>query len=120
MNFRCPVCLFAGLPYPPSDYHICPCCGTEFGNDDVEFSHEQLVQRWINSGAHWFYEKPPADWSPWVQLFDGGRLDLVRPIPQVSMYTDIMGMLEENVMNEPNAIQSPPMNEETTAYSMIG
>jgi len=36
MNYRCPVCFFDELPYPPRDYHICPCCGTEFGNDDAE------------------------------------------------------------------------------------
>ena len=42
MNHRCPVCMFDRLPYPPADYHICPCCGTEFGNDDAEFSHDQL------------------------------------------------------------------------------
>lgn len=72
MRYTCPVCLFAELPYPPKDYHICPCCSTEFGNDDVDFSHEQLRGMWIASGASWFFSKPPANWNPWVQLIAGG------------------------------------------------
>lgn len=72
MNFRCPVCLYDRLPYPPSDYHICPCCGTEFGNDDADVSHAELRQRWIAAGAPWFYENPPEAWNPWLQLIRGG------------------------------------------------
>jgi len=60
MNFRCPVCLFSEMPYPPSDYNICPRCGTEFGNDDADFTHEELRDHWIMSGANWFYGNPPA------------------------------------------------------------
>jgi len=77
MKYRCPVCLFASLPYPPRDYHICPCCGTEFGNDDAEFSHEQLRQMWVASGAYWFFGKPPQNWDPWMQLIEGGHPELV-------------------------------------------
>lgn len=64
----CPVCLFPNLPYPPRDYHICPCCGTEFGNDDVRFSVEQLREMWIAGGARWFFGRAPENWNPWVQL----------------------------------------------------
>ena len=77
MKYRCPVCLFARLPYPPSDYHICPCCGTEFGYDDAEFSHEQLRQMWVASGPYWFFGKPPQNWDPWMQLTEGGHPELV-------------------------------------------
>ena len=42
MKYQCPVCFYDDLPYPPADYHICLCCGTEFGNDDKDFSHAQL------------------------------------------------------------------------------
>ena len=42
MNYRCPVCFFDEMPDPPRDYNICPCCGTEFGNDDVEYSYAEL------------------------------------------------------------------------------
>ena len=72
MNFRCPVCFFNSLPYPPRDYHICPCCGTEFGNDDADFSHAELRRRWIANGAPWFYENPPERWNPWIQLINAG------------------------------------------------
>lgn len=56
------------MPYPPEDYHICPCCGTEFGNDDIEYSYEELRYDWIIRGAQWFYGQPPAGWNAWAQL----------------------------------------------------
>ena len=72
MNYRCPVCFFDRLPYPPRDYHICPCCGTEFGNDDAEVSHRQLREAWTASGANWFFGEAPEGWSPWHQLAESG------------------------------------------------
>jgi len=68
MTYRCPVCFFDELPYPPEDYHICPCCGTEFGNDDVEFSYAELRYNWVINGAHWFFNQPPENWNAWKQL----------------------------------------------------
>lgn len=68
MRYRCPVCFFDKLPYPPADYHICPSCGTEFGNDDAELSHEQLREMWVAGGANWFFAKAPEHWNPWIQL----------------------------------------------------
>ena len=73
MTYRCPVCLFGGLPYPPRDYHICPCCGTEFGNDDSEFTHAQLREMWVTKGASWFFGQAPNFWNPWLQLIDSGH-----------------------------------------------
>ena len=72
MNHQCPVCGFAFLPYPPADYHICPCCSTEFENDDVDYSHHQLREAWIAGGARWFFGQPPAHWNPWLQLIKAG------------------------------------------------
>ena len=83
--FSCPVCLFSKMPDPPQDYHICPCCGTEFGNDDADSTYDELRTAWIANGAPWVFKPPPAGWSPWSQLVDGGRPDLV-PEPQVSLY----------------------------------
>jgi hypothetical protein len=71
MKYRCPTCMYARLPYPPNDYHICPCCGTEFGNDDAVYSYEQLREMWIAGGANWFFGRPPAYWNPWMQLIVG-------------------------------------------------
>lgn len=91
MRYTCPVCLFVDLPYPPKDYHICPCCGTEFGNDDAEFSHEQLRGMWVASRAPWFFGRPPAAWNPWVQLIDGGHSEAVPKLEnKLISYTDSM------------------------------
>lgn len=67
----CPVCAYPSLPYPPTDYHICPCCGTEFGNDDQDRTHHELREDWIACGAPWFFGKQPAYWNPWFQLIEG-------------------------------------------------
>src|SRR5713226_918533 len=72
MRYTCPVCFFSKLPYPPCDYHICPCCSTEFGNDDADFSHEQLREMWIAGGANWFFGRAPEGWNPWMQLLKAG------------------------------------------------
>jgi hypothetical protein len=53
---------------PPVDYNICECCGTEFGNDDEVYSHEELRNRWIENGANWFFGSAPVGWNPWTQL----------------------------------------------------
>jgi hypothetical protein len=84
MNYRCPVCFFPRLPYPPADYHICPCCGTEFENDDRLYSHEQLRERWIANGAHWFFGDPPENWNPWKQLAEGGVGISNKPVSSVN------------------------------------
>jgi|ERR1700690_3952945 len=68
MNYHCPVCFFDEMQYPARNYNICPCCGTEFGNDDVEYSYDELRYRWIIDGGQWFYDQPPANWNAWAQL----------------------------------------------------
>jgi hypothetical protein len=68
----CPVCAYKNLPYPPQDYNICPCCGTEFGNDDAHLSHHQLREVWVAGGASWFFNEPPEHWNPWTQLIRAG------------------------------------------------
>jgi hypothetical protein len=77
MNYVCPVCRFPKLIYPARDYHICPCCSTEFGNDDAEFSHAQLREAWISGGARWFFGNPPRYWNPWMQLINSGLYESV-------------------------------------------
>jgi hypothetical protein len=73
MKYECPVCFYADLPYAPADYNICPCCGTEFGNDDAEWNHQQLRAAWLAGGANWFFGRPPEGWNPWVQLISDRR-----------------------------------------------
>lgn len=77
MKHTCPVCLFGDLPYAPVNYHVCPCCGTEFDSDTAEFSLSQLRDMWVASGAHWFFGRPPEGWNPWMQLIRGGHSEAV-------------------------------------------
>ncbi len=73
LKFKCPVCAYA-MPYPPSDYNICPCCGTEFGADDVDWSYTELRARWMRRGAVWFSPTIPRPdtWNAYAQLIAGG------------------------------------------------
>jgi hypothetical protein len=71
--------MFDRLPYPPADYHICPCCSTEFGSDDAQFSHAQLREMWLAGGAAWFFGRPPHGWNPWLQLIRAGGLGAYLP-----------------------------------------
>lgn len=72
--YRCPVCAFKGMQDPPSDYNICPCCGTEFGYDDFSSDHRDLRNEWLSRGALWWSEDepPPQGWSPGIQLLEAG------------------------------------------------
>ncbi len=50
MRYTCPVCGYACLPSPATDYTICPSCGTEFGYTDFTAGHAQLRAAWIAAG----------------------------------------------------------------------
>jgi|SRR5579863_1561197 len=67
--YICPVCAYT-LSYPPEDFNICPCCGTEFGYDDTTFTYRELRNKWLATGAKWFspVDNPPFGWNPFVQL----------------------------------------------------
>lgn len=75
-KYLCPVCGYTELDEAPYDefkcasYGICPCCGTQFGNDDSSKSHEDLRQQWILSGMQWWSKnkQSPKDWHPKTQL----------------------------------------------------
>jgi hypothetical protein len=73
------------MPHPPTDYHICPCCGTEFGLDDISSSHEELRNNWLLAGAPWFSQfdeyRQPENWNAWDQVGSAGyAYDVVRPL----------------------------------------
>jgi hypothetical protein len=78
MKYTCPVCGFDQMPFPPEDYNICTCCGTEFGYDDHAHSPQQLRRKWIANGCPWFSAaiNPQPDWNPYVQMLHGGLLDV--------------------------------------------
>lgn len=69
MNYTCPVCGYPNLDDAPVNHEICRCCGTQFGYDDCQRSHEDIRKEWIANGAGWFlkgYE--PSEWSAEMQL----------------------------------------------------
>jgi hypothetical protein len=72
MNYLCPVCFFDRMPYPARHYNICPCCGTEFDNDDVDHTFAELRTNWILNGARWFFGQAPEGWNAAAQLAKAG------------------------------------------------
>ena len=75
----CPVCFYPGLTGPPADrpteWSICPCCGTEFDLDYGIYDDDELRENWLAKGAIWFSDatRPPADWDARKQLEGGER-----------------------------------------------
>src|ERR1039458_2229688 len=67
----CPVCGYT-MRYPAADYHICPCCGTEFGYDDAGRRHAELRAEWLRAGARWWspVDPQPEGWDPYMQVSD--------------------------------------------------
>jgi uncharacterized Zn finger protein (UPF0148 family) len=67
----CPVCGYTDLFEPPrgeageASFEICPSCGTEFGCDDFEVSHEALRIKWLEGGAKWYatHQQMPEGWD---------------------------------------------------------
>lgn len=70
MSYLCPVCGYNKMVRPPEDFYICPCCGTEFENDDFETTYAELRHKWQDRGMQWFSRNtpPPPYWSPEMQL----------------------------------------------------
>jgi len=58
------------MPYPATSWKICPCCGTEFENDDRIHTAKELRQAWITADMTWFDDltSPPKSWNPYRQL----------------------------------------------------
>ena len=70
--FMCHICGFPDLeeaPYGPlgnsASHDICPCCGCEYGYNDVtEKGRKNHLEKWISSGGKWFDEGlRPKDWD---------------------------------------------------------
>ena len=76
-RYQCPVCGYDKMTEPPRSWYICPCCGTEFENDDDQVSHPVLRAQWVAAGVPWFSSaiKPPKGWNGYQQLFSAGYWD---------------------------------------------
>lgn len=104
--YRCPVCAY-GLNEPPENYYICPCCGTEFENDDYKTSHSELRARWIARGTPWFSDAthPPDSWDPIAQL--EALAHSARPFePPVSAATGSDSLVESSLNGDIKIISS--------------
>jgi hypothetical protein len=71
---------------PPEDHVICPCCGTQFGYDDVAHTYLELRNIWLRKGGRWFNIECPSlvtrdGWNAWDQL-DASLLPYDVPNPQ--------------------------------------
>lgn len=78
---NCPVCGYGlnFLPWEgssPSD-EICPCCGIQFGLEDIDAEneaqfieiYESIRKDWLKAGSKWFSPKgPPKEWNAETQL----------------------------------------------------
>lgn len=82
MKYTCPVCGYDNLREPPTNYSICPSCGSEFGNDDFDVTHYELRDKWLRAGAHWWSPDiaPPSNWFPLDQLWRAGLLPVIREV----------------------------------------
>lgn len=51
-------------------YDICPCCGTEFGYEDINIeSIKDKRNNWLANGMNWFLKKEkPEIWNSKEQL----------------------------------------------------
>ena|SRR3990172_8798305 len=85
----CPVCGYDQLEFPPANFSICACCGTEFGYDDRLLSHEQLRNKWIDEGCRWFDqgEPQPPNWSAYEQLL---RASLIEPVTDLDATAQVV------------------------------
>lgn len=93
MNYRCKMCGYDQMPFPPNRHNICPCCGIEYGVDDALDSYEKLRDDWLLAGAPWFstlepYVRP-LDWNAWDQLDRAGYTYSV-PRPESSTKTQVI------------------------------
>lgn len=82
VTYTCPVCGYPGLDEPPytyadisgPSYEICPSCGTEYGYDDDETSHQELREKWLAAGPVWYSKSrpQPEGWDGKKQLNASG------------------------------------------------
>ncbi len=74
------------MEFPPEDHYICPCCGTQFGYDDVNHSFLQIRNIWLQRGGQWFNTEFPyfirqRNWNAW-DFLDASGLSYNVPNPQ--------------------------------------
>jgi hypothetical protein len=74
--YRCRVCGYRNSepPWGPDcqtpSHRICPCCGTEFGYEDITLKAIRMKRgKWVESGMPWFSpKKKPKDWNAEEQM----------------------------------------------------
>lgn len=79
MRYQCPVCGYNAMKEPPEAYYICPCCGTEFENDDRLKTRIELTRQWVAKGMPWFSRATPQpdNWNPLIQMVEAGLVEVL-------------------------------------------
>jgi hypothetical protein len=124
-KYLCPVCGF-WMEAPASDYNICSCCGTEFGNHDINASITQLRASWLRNGARWWgqFDAVPAGWDPYTQvsalLANGSVWDRVFRIaqPEPNLPGRLLSMISGEKKEQPDVL--PPLSRQRHLYASAG
>lgn len=95
--------MYPDMPYPPNDYHICPCCGTEFGNDNEFHTWEELRRAWADSDAPWFFGEPPPLWNPWKQLEDANQFGEISWLSGIRVISSVLNVKVEHLRTRPGS-----------------
>jgi transcriptional regulator with XRE-family HTH domain len=74
MTYICPICGYDRLTKPAANFYVCPCCGTEFGSDDLDRDPRELRSGWIDRDMPWFSRSTlkPKNWNAYRQLIKAG------------------------------------------------
>jgi len=75
-TYECRVCGCYSEDFPWGEdgrsptYHICPCCGVQFGKEDISLeSIKKYRDEWITKGGIWFVKnKKPDGWNMEIQM----------------------------------------------------
>lgn len=75
-SHECRVCGFYVEDYPWGEdgkspaYQICPCCGVQFGKEDITLDEiKKYRTAWVNKGGKWYIEaEKPEEWDMEEQM----------------------------------------------------
>lgn len=97
----CPVCYWPSTKELES-HRVCECCGTEFGNDDIDQTNHQLRMKWLSGEPRpefFMKDNEPENWNPWLQMAMSLRHESATSVKYVSA-EEMKRLWETNNMDE--------------------